>query len=49
LCDAARYWFQRHLKKNQNDTKEFYDKLKMKKYGFTFAQATRNKPRAGLR
>jgi phage terminase large subunit len=47
--DGCRYFLQRHLKKNQNDTKEFYDKLKMKKYGFTFAQATRNKPRAGLR
>jgi phage terminase large subunit len=47
--DGCRYFLQRHLKKNQNDTKEFYDKLKMKKFGYTFAQATRNKPRAGLR
>lgn len=48
LCDATRYFLQRHLKKNQNDTKEFYDNLKMKKFGYKFA-TTRNKPRAGLR
>lgn len=47
--DATRYFMQRHLKKNVNDTKEFYDKLKMKKFGYTFASAPRNKPRAGLR
>lgn len=46
--DGVRYFLQRHLKKNQNDTKEFYDNLKMKKFGYKFA-TTRNKPRAGLR
>jgi hypothetical protein len=47
--DGCRYFLQRHLKKNQNDTKEFYDKLKMKQFGYKFASAPRNKPRAGLR
>lgn len=46
--DGIRYFFQRHLKKNQNDTKEFYDKIKMKKHGFKFADS-KSKPRAGLR
>ena len=47
--DGIRYFLQRHLKKNQNDTKEFYDNLKMKKFGYKFASAPRSKPRAGLR
>lgn len=47
--DAVRYFLQRHLKKNINDTKEFYDKLKMRKYGFKFATPQRGKPKAGLR
>ena len=46
--DCTRYFLQRHLKRNVNDTKEFYDRLKMKKYGYTFA-STRSKPKAGLR
>lgn len=47
--DGCRYFLQRHLKKNVNDTKEFYDRLKMKQFGYKFATAPRNKPRAGLR
>jgi phage terminase large subunit len=47
--DGCRYFLQRHLKKNVNDTKEFYDKIKMKQFGYKFASAPRNKPRAGLR
>jgi phage terminase large subunit len=47
--DSARYFLQRHLKKNVNDTKEFYDKLKMKQFGYKFASAPKGKPRAGLR
>lgn len=45
LLDSARYYLQRHLKKNVNDTKEFYDTLALKsKMRVKFA-----KPRAGLR
>jgi phage terminase large subunit len=47
--DGCRYFLQRHLKKNQNDTKEFYEKLKMKQYGYKFASTPRAKPKAGLR
>jgi len=46
--DAVRYFLQRHLKKNVNDTKQFYDNLKMKKFGYSFA-TPKGKPRAGLR
>lgn len=46
--DALRYFMQRHLKKNVNDTKEFYDKLRMKQYGYKFAQP-KGKLKAGLR
>ena len=48
-CDATRYFLQRHLRKNINDSKEFYEKLAMKKYGFQFAKPTYAKPKAGLR
>lgn len=47
--DATRYFMQRHLKKNVNDTKEFYDRIKMKKFGYKFASTPKGKPRAGLR
>jgi phage terminase large subunit len=46
--DGIRYFLQRHLKKNQNNTKEFYDNLKMKKFGYKFA-TPKEKPKAGLR
>ncbi len=46
--DAIRYFLQRHLKKNINDTKEFYDKLAMKKFGYNFTDK-KAKPKAGLR
>ena len=46
--DATRYFLQRHLKKDTNNTKEFYENLKLKsrrkQQGYTFA-----KPKAGLR
>lgn len=43
--DASRYFLQRHLKKDANDTKEFYDNLALKaRMRVKFA-----KPRAGLR
>lgn len=43
--DAVRYFLQRHLRKDLNDTKEFYDTLAFKsKMRVKFA-----KPRAGLR
>lgn len=47
-CDALRYFLQRHLKKNINDSKEFYDRLKMQKYGFKFS-TPHAKPKAALR
>ena len=47
ILDATRYFLQRHLKKNVNDTKEFYDRLAMKKYGFNFS-SPKAKPKAGL-
>lgn len=45
--DAVRYFLQRHLKKNVNDTKDFYDKLKNKR--FIPQQFKRGTPRAGFR
>lgn len=48
LMDATRYFLQRHLKKNTNDTAEFYEKLAARKYGFKFAEP-RGKPKVGLR
>ena len=43
--DASRYFLQRHLKKDANDTKEFYENLALKaRMRVKFA-----KPRAGLR
>jgi phage terminase large subunit len=43
--DASRYFLQRHLKKDANDTKEFYEGLALRaKMRVKFA-----KPRAGLR
>lgn len=46
--DALRYFLQRHLKKGTNNSKEFYDKLAMKKFGFKFTEP-HSKPKAALR
>lgn len=47
--DAVRYFIQRHLKKQNNNVKEFYDELRLKSNtNFRFKTA-KSKPRAGLR
>lgn len=46
--DGIRYFLQRHLKKNTNDTKEFYDRLKLKRHGLSFAKP-KGTTKAGLR
>lgn len=43
--DAVRYFLQRHLRKEQTNTKEFYDKLAMKAH----MRIKRATPKAGLR
>lgn len=43
--DASRYFLQRHLRKDLNDTKEFYDKIALR----SKMRVQKAKPRAGLR
>lgn len=44
ILDATRYFLQRHLRRDLNDTKEFYDNLKMKKFGYKFASTPKVNP-----